>query len=79
MKVPDNSILDIWTIEFESGASDFPPEGPKKRSSVEKDTFKKLKIRPRDLRIRIEGVRLPPRGSEKKEFCRKGHVQKIEN
>ena len=42
------SKLAFGTMKFESAASDFPPEGPKKESYVERDTFKKLRIGPRD-------------------------------
>ena len=37
------SKLAFGTMKFESAASDFPPEGPKKGSYVEKSTFIKIK------------------------------------
>ena len=35
IKASKNSKLDLGTSKFESGASDLPPEGSKKRSCVE--------------------------------------------
>ena len=36
------SKLAFGTMKFESAASGFPPEGPKKGSCVERDTFEKI-------------------------------------
>ena len=108
--IQKNRTLNLRTTELESGASDLPPQGPKKESYVERDTFKtnekdtsgppnsspgrpispqrvqkkrviskrthckNYKIRIRDHRIRARSVRFSPRGSEKRELCRKGHI-----
>ena len=34
--------IDVGTTKFDSAASDFPPEDPKKESYVERDTFQKI-------------------------------------
>ena len=65
------SKVGLGTIENGLATSGFPPEGPKKGSCVEKNTFQKSgKIRHLDHQIRIEGVRFPPGGSEKRELSR---------
>ena len=66
-----NSKLNLGMSKFESGASDLPPEGLKKRSCCSENLdfhriIVKLKIRPRDVEIRVRSVRFTPRGFEKR-------------
>ena len=53
------------------------PQRVRKKRVMSKGTHsKKLKVGPRDHQIRVRSVRFPPRGSEKRELCRKGHIPK---
>ena len=58
------------------GCSISPQRVRKKRVTLKGTHSKKLKNIPRDHQIQVEGVRFSPRGSEKRELCRKGDIQK---
>ena len=80
MKIPGNSKLGLGTIKFESGASDFPPAGPKKESYVEMDTFRKIEKYTSGPSNSSPGSPMSPQRVRKKKIMSKWtHSEKLKN